>query len=98
MDGSGTPEPFENVTQRGFGVYGEVVDTRGSVVRVQQSSAACVDAIWIFCHNDVVPNYKEPSPHLNKAQVGALIALLQKAHANMEDDVDIEEDEDWDIE
>ena len=75
-------------TNRGFNDYGDsIIDTYGSKITVRQSSAAFVDRVWIFCNNDD-PNYKNPSPHLNKAQVEALIKRLQLALEYMEDDED----------
>ena len=68
--------------ERGFIIYGQLSDTKGSIVRVQESSSAECDAIWIFCDN-FNPAYKDPSPHLNKEQVADLIELLTEAYNNM---------------
>jgi len=75
-------------TNRGFAKI-EVTDTRGCICRVQRSSAACVDAVWIFCDD---PNgaYQDgkPSPHLDADQAREVArALLAFA-----DNADYEED------
>ena len=59
---------------RGFAIYLETKDTYGQAVRVKQSSAACVDAVWIFCKSkeDV-----ESSPHLDIDGAKEVIAALQ---------------------
>lgn len=58
-------------TERGFRVYAEITDSKRSRVRVQESSAATRDCVWIFCNN-ADPSYGlagvVPSPHLTVDQ------------------------------
>lgn len=42
------PRRAETVTSRGFGRYANLIDSYGAKVRVQQSSAASDDYVWIF--------------------------------------------------
>ena len=60
------------VTQRGFGVYAELVDRYGSKVRVQHSSLATETCVWIFASDNPDPNYENPSPHLTVEQAKAI--------------------------
>lgn len=64
------------LTNRGFAKI-EVTDTRGCICRVQRSSAACFDAVWIFCDdpNGVYRN-GNPSPHLNADQAREVARAL----------------------
>lgn len=41
--------PRRSHTERGFVIYDELTDRYGHEVRVQQSSLATEDAVWIFC-------------------------------------------------
>jgi len=43
--------PERSTTSRGFSVYGALTDINGSRVRVQQSSSATQDAVWIFAEH-----------------------------------------------
>jgi hypothetical protein len=70
-----------STTPRGFAVYDQFTDTYGSVIRVQQSSAAAESRCWIFAENagmDVAP-----APHLNVEQAkrvrDALDAFITEA-------------------
>ena len=72
-------------TQRGFTIYGEFKDTKKQIIRVQQSSAACVEAVWVFATNPqqalLYPwDYGAPTyhPHLNRTQAKRLIKALTK--------------------
>ncbi len=59
----------EKYTSRGFGIYAELTDEYGSKVRVQESSLATEECVWIFCENDH-PQWAKtkvtPAPHLNR--------------------------------
>ena len=71
-------------TSRGFDIYCELKDTRGCEVRVQQSSSAEEDAVWIFCNKegkDAIIHLGEPlaySPHLTKSQARKVAKALLK--------------------
>lgn len=52
-------------TPRGFAIYDEFEDSYGSTIRVQESSNAEVDAVWIFTDNEDTNN---PSPHLSVSE------------------------------
>ncbi len=71
-------------TNRGFSIYTEFKDANGHDVRVQKSSWAEKDAVWIFCHkNDEdcilhLGKRQAYSPHLTKAQARRVIKALQK--------------------
>lgn len=43
--------PDRSTTNRGFNVYDEFSDTYGSEIKVQQSSSATTDAVWIFANH-----------------------------------------------
>ena len=64
-------------TPRGFNIYGTVIDTRGCTIRVQKSSAATRDCVWIFTE-DTKKVYDDgnPAPHLTVDQAKELIAAL----------------------
>lgn len=59
----------EKYTSRGFRIYAELTDRYGSTVRVQESSLATEECVWIFCENGH-PQYTKtgvaPAPHLNR--------------------------------
>ena len=61
----------------------EVTDTRGCICRVQRSSAACVDAVWIFCDDPKGVYDCNPAPHLDADQARevarALLAFADNA-------------------
>lgn len=65
-------EPLRKETGRGFGIYAEVTDRYGSRVRVQQSSLAFEDCVWIFADENPDPNYEHPHPHLTVEQAKAV--------------------------
>ena len=62
-------------TERGFVIYGRLTDSKGSVVRVQESSIIGEPCAWIFADNPE-PSYKHPSPHLTAENAKELIAIL----------------------
>lgn len=63
-------------TDRGFGKM-DIEDSRGCLCRVQRSSAADLDAIWIFCY-DTKGVYKgsNPHPHLTSDQARQVAKAL----------------------
>ena len=63
-------------TSRGFGIYSEFKDSYHSQIRVQKSSNAQLDAVWIFCKK--ADEDKNWAPHLTVAQAKRLIRALQK--------------------
>lgn len=72
-------------TSRGFSIYGEYKDSRGNTLRVQKSSSAMEDAVWIFVKDkDGQEAYEHlgeihaVSPHLTKAQARRVAAALMK--------------------
>ena len=58
--------PKRSVTPRGFAIYGELADKYGSKVRVQKSSLATDDYVWIFASHE--------RPKLSPDQVELLAA------------------------
>lgn len=72
-----------NRTARGFREYGEFIDTYKNKIRVQQSSAAFCDRLWLFIDNDPKVLDQPGSAHMNKQQVLQLIEMLQKAADDM---------------
>ena len=65
----------KKVTPRGFCIFGEFTDNRGSSIKIQESSAAFTGAhCWIFCSR----NEKDDSPHLNVSEARQVIDALQK--------------------
>jgi hypothetical protein len=67
-------------TENGLVVYGEVIDTQGSQVWVQESSALEGPQCWIFsCH----PEFTGLSPQLDREQAieirDALDAFIREA-------------------
>ena len=65
------PNHAESVTERGFGQYASIVDSYGATVRVQQSSAASDDYVWIFVGGGAIDD-NEGSSHLNLEQAKAI--------------------------
>ena len=69
-------------TSRGFGIYTEFVDTYGQEVRVQQSSSAESDRVWIFCNKEGKSGFEKLgeihsySPHLSRKQAVRLAQAL----------------------
>ena len=61
----GTP-----VTSRGFAMYADFLDYYGSRIRVQQSSLATEDCVWIFCDKE------DMSPHLTRDMAKQMILAL----------------------
>lgn len=64
-------------TNRGLRIFSTFKDTYGSVVSVQESSAASAFRCWVFCNNDT-GSFKDPSPHLSPRQARQLAAALVK--------------------
>lgn len=74
-------------TDRGFGLYCEIEDTRGCQIRVVESSIVGRPCAWIFTvdvHN-VYRHDGNANPHMNVDQVKALIAGLQAFVDDVED-------------
>lgn len=72
-------------TSRGFRIYSDFRDSYGNRVRIQQSSAACMDAVWIFCDGEsdgkMLPGDTKPfksAPHLTIAQAKRVIRALER--------------------
>jgi len=72
-------------TSRGFRIYSDGKDSYGNRVRIQQSSAACMDAVWIFCDGEddgkMLPGDTKPfksAPHLTVAQARRVIRALER--------------------
>ena len=72
-------------TSRGFRIYSDFRDSYGNRVRIQQSSAACMDAVWIFCDGEsdgkMLPGDTKPfksAPHLTVAQAKRVIRALER--------------------
>ncbi len=75
-------------TSRGFGIYGEYKDSRGNVVRIQESSAVGGPYCWIFVTNkdgnEIVPCVGAPngmaaaSPHLSRVEARRVAMALLK--------------------
>lgn len=59
---------------RGFALYDKFMDTRGSEIRVQESSWDKEEAVWLFCKR----RNQDDSPHLNVDQAKKLIKALQE--------------------
>lgn len=76
-------------TNRGFAKI-EVTDTHGCICSVQRSSAACIDAVWIFCNDPNDPNDPDDlHPHLDADQARevawALLAFADGADHKQQD-------------
>lgn len=70
-------------TARGFSVYGEYKDSRRNKIRIQQSSSATQEAVWIFVENEKgeeayvhLGQMHAVSPHLTKAQARRVAKAL----------------------
>lgn len=57
-------QPARSETPRGFAIYDEFDDTRGLKIRVQESSIATYDGLWVFASSET----EGISPHLNLEQ------------------------------
>jgi hypothetical protein len=66
------PEEF---TSRGFAIYKRFADTYGNEVRIQESSSATNNCVWVICKNE---KGNDSSPHLNVEQAKLLIEGLQE--------------------
>ena len=66
-------------TTRGFSLV-KIEDTRGCICRIQRSSSADEDAVWIFCDDpdDLYENHGKasPHPHLNADQARQVAKAL----------------------
>lgn len=81
----------EERTERGFAIYGRVIDDRGNVTRAQRSSSVGGPYCWVFVHDSegrdhttgvvgLANGVATVSPHLNHAQARELAwALLRFA-------------------
>lgn len=74
-------------TERGFKLYGEVEDSRGCVVRVQESSVVGRPHAYLFT-DDVQKVYRDghPHPHLTVAQAMELVVALENFVRDATDD------------
>lgn len=73
-----------STTQRGFIIYDKFTDTYGNDVRVQESSSATRDAVWIFCNE--APG-RAGSAHLNVEQAKRVRDALDAFISEHEGDV-----------
>lgn len=81
-----------SVTNRGFNVYGEFTDDYGSKIRVQQSSSATQDGVWIFAEHpeghELPPRFRErlaAAGFARPADLADLAAVLEPSpHLNVE--------------
>ena len=64
-------EPLPPATSRGFEFFADFRDRYGSRVRVQRSSLATEECVWIFA-DDNQQGIAEPSPHLTVVQAEAV--------------------------
>lgn len=64
-------------TERGFKVYGEVSDSRGCIVRIQESSVMDPPHAWIFVDapEGVYKDGKQ-APHLTREQAIRVVTAL----------------------
>ena len=60
---------------RGFAIYKRFADTYGNEIRIQESSSATNNCVWVICKNE---NGNDSSPHLNVEQAKLLIEWLQE--------------------
>jgi hypothetical protein len=65
-------------TPRGFAIYDEFTDTCGAEVHVVQSSAATVDATWVFVRGGSITG-NEGSMHLDREGIKRLRKALKAA-------------------
>lgn len=68
-------------TPRGFRIWGRVADDRGTVLTVQESSAADDMYTWLFF---VEPGYENGQPHLTLDQIAELHQILGQLLAEHE--------------
>jgi hypothetical protein len=72
-------EESVKTTERGFMVYGEIEDSRGCVVRVQESSIIGEPHVWIFVDDpNGVYTHGKPSPHLTREQAIKVVTALHR--------------------
>ena len=67
--------PARRETPRGFAVYDEFTDKYRNQVRVQKSSLATDDCVWVFAHPEG-DSTESASPHLNVEMAARLRAAL----------------------
>lgn len=67
--------PARRETPRGFAVYDEFTDKYGNRVRVQKSSLATDDCVWVFAHPEG-DSAENASPHLTVEMARRLRAAL----------------------
>lgn len=66
-------------TPRGFAIYATLTDVSGRTIRVQQSSLATEDAVWIFAggHRPALPEkFRARLAGLSEQEVNELAAFL----------------------
>lgn len=82
MSGHGDAAPARSVTERGFDVYDEFTDAYGNTVRVQKSSSATRDCVWVFARHGssgLRPGYRDrlaAAGFAGQAQIDELAAML----------------------
>lgn len=73
-----------STTPRGFVIYDNFTDTSGSKVRVQESSLATAQCVWIFAER----GEEDSSPHLDVEQArrvrDALDVFIRESEAEEE--------------
>lgn len=78
--------PDRSVTERGFVIYDKFPAGHNSEIRVQESSSALDECVWIFCFAD---DGMIATPHLNVRQAirlrGALDVFISE-HGGMSDE------------
>jgi len=72
-------------TSRGFNIYSEFKDSYNNQIRVQESSSAMKECVWIFCDYPEgksvkfhAGDWQSAAPHLTKAQARKLAKALLK--------------------
>lgn len=83
--------PDRTTTERGFDVYDEFTDLYGSKIRVQASSLATDDAVWIFAEHEtpkLQPRMRErleAAGFTRPVDLAELAAMLEPSpHLNVE--------------
>jgi hypothetical protein len=64
----------DKMPERGFKIYGHLLDSKGNEIRVQESSACPVVYAWIFCHS---PDGIHCEPDLTKDEAQRLAGFLK---------------------
>lgn len=90
-----TPPPGRQTTPRGFAIYGEGRDSYNTRMRVQQSSSASMDAVWLFVGGpapDDAPDFQNGLPNNGSLHLNATNARwLRDRLGEWLDDVDGED-------